>query len=100
MMGRVKKCSRGEDDHLRRKEKAVESTENVKELALWALKQHCNKFRVRGPPPNLHVISTLIVVYSFFRVKFLTPIQAKRCQRKQLCTPICLFSDKEFLDAA
>ena len=43
------------------------------------------------------MISTLIVVYSFFRVKFLTPIQAKRCQRKQLCTPICLFSDRKYI---
>ena len=61
------------------------------------LNSNCNKFPDGGPsdylaptkltvsetgtfdnlPPNLRVISTLTVVYSFFRVKFLTPIQAK-----------------------
>ena len=38
--------------------------------------------------------------YSFFRVKFLTFIQPKRCQREQLCIPISLFSDQNIFSVS
>ena len=88
-----------------KKERELKQNSQSKPLkACWALKQkHCKKIPrwrpLRLPSANKTGCETetfdnrpilwvplpaLIVVYSFFRMKFLTLIQAKRCQREQL----------------